>query len=190
MIERLFSSRVRVGMLKQFLLNPDQRYYARMLSGLVGAQYSAVWKELRNLEGAGLLLSKKDGGRRLFWLNPDNPILSELRAMILKTVGAGDLIRGSLEDVPGIEAVFIFGSFASGEVDDRSDLDLMIIGGLSLQELADMIAQVETDLDRSVNYLLLTLEEWQERVVNEDPFLMNLLSGPKVMGIGSEDALR
>ena len=42
MIERLFSSRVRVGLLKQFLLNPDQRYYARILSGLVGAQYSAV----------------------------------------------------------------------------------------------------------------------------------------------------
>jgi len=190
MIERLFSSRVRVGLLKQFLLNPDQRYYARMLSGLVGAQYSAVWKELRNLEGAGLLLSEKDGGRRLFWLNPDNPILSELRAMILKTVGAGDLIRGGLEDVPGIEAVFIFGSFARGEVDERSDLDLMIIGGLSLQELADMIAQVEADLERSVNYVLLTPKEWQERVVNEDPFLMNLLSGPKVMVIGSEDALR
>jgi len=92
MIERLFSSRVRIGLLKQFLLNPDQRCYARMLSRLVGAQYSAVWKELRNLEGAGLLLSEKSGGRRLFWLNPDNPILSDLRAMILKTVGGGDLI--------------------------------------------------------------------------------------------------
>jgi len=95
-----------------------------------------------------------------------------------------------LEGVPGIEAVFIFGSFARGEVDDRSDLDLMIIGGLSLQELADMIAQVEIDLERSVNYVLLTPEEWKERVVNEDPFLMDLLSGPKVMVIGSEDALR
>ena len=190
MIERLFSSRVRIGLLKQFLLNPDEKVHARFLSKLVEAQYSAVWKELRNLEKAGLLLSIKQSNQRLFWLNPGSPILEELRRLILKTVAVGDYLRESFEKISDIETAFIYGSFARGDLDANSDLDLMIIGDLPLTALAPVITQIETSLDRSVNYTTLAPEEWGERLTSEDPFILRLLSEPRVMLIGSENALR
>ena len=190
MIERLFSSRVRIGLLKQFLLNPDEKVHARFLSKLVEAQYSAVWKELRNLEKAGLLLSIKQSNQRLFWLNPASPILEELRRLILKTVAVGDYLRESFEKISDIETAFIYGSFARGDLDANSDLDLMIIGDLPLTALAPVITQIETSLDRSVNYTILTPEEWRERLTSEAPFILRLLNEPTVMLIGSENALR
>jgi predicted nucleotidyltransferase len=190
LIERLFSSRVRIGLLKQFLLNPEEKVHASFLSRLVGAQYNAVWKELRNLEKAGLLLSKKESNQRLFWLNPDSPILEELRSLILKTVAVWDKLRESFEEIPDIETAFIYGSFARGDLDENSDLDLMIIGDIPLTMLAPVITQIEVDLDRDVNYTILKPEEWRERSALEDGFVTGLLTGPKVILIGGEDALR
>ena len=190
MIERLFSSRVRIGLLKQFLLNPDERVHARFLSRLVEAQYSAVWKELRNLENAGLLLSFKQSNQRLFWLNPDSPILDELRSLILKTVAVGDFLQESFEKISDIEIAFVYGSFARGDMDANSDLDLMIVGDIPLTTLANVVTRIETSLDRSVNYTILTPEEWRERLTSEAPFILRLLNEPTVMLIGSENALR
>jgi predicted nucleotidyltransferase len=190
LIEQLFSSKVRIGVLKQFLLNPDDRVHAHFLSKLVDAQYNAVWKELRNLEEAGVLQSNKEGNQRLYWLNPENPILEELRAIFLKTVAVGDMLRERFEKVSKIEAAFIYGSFAHGDMDADSDLDLMLIGNLPLEELAPIITQIEANLNRSVNYIIYTPVEWRERVKGDDPFALRLLNDPKVFLIGSEDALR
>ena len=98
MLERLLTPRVRVKLITLFILHPEREYYIRALESVVGAWYSAIWKELKNLEQAGLLLSKSDGGRRVFRLNPSYPLLGELRSILLKTVAAGDWIRRALAD--------------------------------------------------------------------------------------------
>jgi hypothetical protein len=67
----------------------------------------------------------------LFWLNPECPILPELRALILKTVAASNYIRQFLSGLDGVQASFIFGSFAQDEPDAHSDLDLMIEVGVN-----------------------------------------------------------
>ena len=188
-LERLFSSRVRVQLLSHFLLHPETRDHIRSLASQVDAQYNAVWKELNNLEEAGLLRSETFGGRRIFTLNSDYPIVPELRNIVLKTVGAGDLVRRFLKDLEGVDAAFVFGSFADGEVDADSDLDLMLIGDLDIEKITPIIVELEDMLDRNVNYVLFTLEEWKSRVANKDPFVSNVNNATKVMLIGTTDDL-
>ena len=190
MLQALFSSRVRVRLLTIFLLNPDLRSHARALAQTVGAQYSAVWKELNNLEQAGLLLSESSAHTKAYRLNSRCPILPELRAMILKTVGAGDAIRQAFTNLGTITAAFIYGSFAAGDLDRQSDLDVMMIGQVKLTQLAPVIARLEKDLGRAVNYVCYTPEEWAEKHRAQEPFVTNVLASPKIMLIGGEDALR
>jgi predicted nucleotidyltransferase len=189
LLVRLFSSRVRVQLLSHFLLHPDARDHIRALAKEVDAQYSAVWKELNNLEKAGLLQSEEVGGRRVFKLNPQAPIIPELRNILLKTTGVGDLLRDAFQGLEGIEMAFIFGSFAEGTADAESDLDLMIVGDLDIVQVTPIIDKIEERLARNVNYILLTQEEWESRIVNEDPFLTNVIEAPKVMLIGKQDGL-
>lgn len=188
-LERLFSSRVRIQLLSLFLLHPDRREHIRALASEIEAQYSAVWKELNNLEEAGLLVSEEVGGRKVYALSPDSPILPELRNILLKTLGAGELARDSVTDIEGLEAAFIFGSFAEGEVDAESDLDLMLIGDPDVAQVAQVIDDLEGRLAREVNYALFTLEEWNSRLEEEDPFATDVRAGAKVMLVGSEDDL-
>ena len=188
-LERLFSSRVRVQLLSYFLLHPETRNHIRALASQVDAQYNAVWKELNNLEQAGLLKSETEGGRRIFTLNSDYPIVPELRNIILKTVGAGDFLRGSLANIDGIIAAFVFGSFAEGDADISSDMDIMLIGDADTAQVSTVISEMEEKLDRAVNYVLFTRDEWKSRIQNEDPFVMNVRDGNKVLLIGSLDDL-
>ncbi|TET36396.1 MAG: hypothetical protein E3J69_03580 [Anaerolineales bacterium] len=187
LLERLFSSRVRIRLLSHFLLHPEARDHIRALASEVGAQYSAVWKELNNLEGAGLLQSETVGGRKIFTLNSQFPIIPELRNILLKTVGAGDLVRESLEDFEGIEVAFIFGSFANGEPDVFSDLDIMLIGDLDVAQVTPAIDEMEKMLSRDVNYVSFTQEEWESRLEDGDSFVTNVRDAPKVMLIGTHD---
>jgi predicted nucleotidyltransferase len=189
MLERLFSSRVRVRLMTIFLLHPDVGFHVRELSRQIDANYSAIWKELKNLEQVGLLSSENSMGRKVYRLNTAFPIMPELRKIILKTVGAGDLIRNALDDVGGIEAAFIYGSFAGGEPDMESDLDLMIIGEIGLSELSSSIAAIEEQLARPINYIIYSQEEWKSKVEEGDPFILNVMKGEKMMLIGSVDEL-
>jgi len=189
-LQALFSSRVRVRLLTIFLMNPETSFHASALTQTVQAHYNAVWKELNNLERAGVLLSESSANTKAYHLNPRLPILSELRSIILKTTGAGDHIRKALDDLGPIDAAFIYGSFAAGDMDRQSDLDLMIIGQVDLNRLAPIIARLEKELGRAVNYIAYAPDEWRARCAQREPFIANVLASPKIMLIGDEDALR
>lgn len=190
MLERLFSSRVRLCLLELFLLHPDEAFYARALAARVGAHYNAVWKELDNLRAAGILESENVGRIRQYRLNPACPILVELRSILLKTTALGDPLRQVLQKQPGIETAFVYGSAATRDFDAASDIDLILIGTADLVQLAGVIARLERELGRDINYLLIDSHEWQARLNAREPFIENVLAGSKLFLIGSEDALR
>ena len=189
-LDVLFSSRVRVRILAIFLLNPGSEFHARALTKAVGAHYNAVWKELAKLERIGLLVGENSSTIKSYGLNPDFPLLPELTAMILKTVGVGDVIRQTLAGFGELEAAFIFGSFASGDSDSASDIDLIVVGSVDLTRFAQVIAKLERELSREVNYIAYSGAEWSDKIKKRDPFVANVLEAPKIMIIGSEDALR
>ncbi len=189
MLEGLFSSRVRSKLLTILFLSSENGLNAHELSLRIGESYSAVWRELNRLEKIGILQSDKFGISKVFTADPRCPIASELRGLVLKTEGFGGKIRASLSNFANIQAAFIYGSFASGEVDAHSDIDLMIIGELDLAAFSMTVSQLEKDLNRPINYTLFTPVEWSKKISTQDPFAINVMQSPKVMLIGAENGL-
>jgi predicted nucleotidyltransferase len=189
-MEMLFGSRVRIDLMAAFILHPEEATHARAIAGQIDAQYSAVWRELRKLERAGLLTSEMNGRTKSYRLNPDFPLLPELRAILLKTVAAGKLIRRGISSLGDLQVAFIYGSVASAEIDQASDIDLMLLGHVDLQKLTPLVAELERQLGREVNYLVFTPAEWRAKVEGRDPLALNVMEAPKVMLVGDEDALR
>ncbi len=189
MLEGLFSSRVRSRLLTTFFLSTETGMNAHALSLQIGESYGAVWKELNRLEGLGILQSEKTGRVKVFSINPRCPIVPELRGMVMKTEGFGEKIRANLADIGKIQAAFIYGSFASGENDAKSDIDLMIIGELDLAEFSTRVAQMEHDLHRPINYSIYSAKEWQAKIAQQDPFVLNVSQSPKVLLIGADHGI-
>jgi predicted nucleotidyltransferase len=190
MLQALFSSRVRVKLLTHFFSHPDERFYARELARRLDEHYNAVWQELGNLERIGLLIGEQDANVKYYRLNPGFPLYPELKRIILKTTGLGQTLQDALARLGRVELAFIYGSVAAGEDDILSDMDLMLVGKVDLLELSAVVSQLEDQLGRAINYLVLTPAELAQRLAEGEPFVQNVLSGPKVMLIGAEDALR
>lgn len=189
MLESIISSRVRAKLLTAFLLSPGEKHHAWELSRSLDESYSAVWKELAHLERAGILTGEQTSHAKVYRIDLSCPIIPELRSIILKTAGVGNVIRSHLSEIGAVKAAFIYGSYASGEADSLSDLDLIVIGEVALPEFASVILKLEKELNRPINYLLYSEDEWKAKISSGEPFILNVLQFPKIMLIGDENAL-
>lgn len=191
MLATLLSSKVRAKVLTAFFLSPGAERNAWELTQSLAENYSAVWKELNRLERLGILVSEPRGNAKVYRVNPNCPIESELRSIVLKTEGIGSLLRMKFGAMPSIHSIFIYGSVASGKADQYSDIDLMIIGDddISLEDVSSLISDAERMLNRPINYILFTLAEWKEKLKNNDPFAVNVENAEKIILIGENDAL-
>jgi predicted nucleotidyltransferase len=189
MLKTLFSSRVRVKVLAAFFLLPGEAHNAWELAHRLEENYSAVWKELARLEKAGILIGEQESNSKSYRVNEVCPITPELRSIVLKTEGAGKAIKGKLQDMGQVEAAFIYGSYASGEADASSDLDLMIIGEVNLETLAPVISELERELNRPINYIIYSKGEWKEKLDAKDSFLERVIKAPKIILTGGAHAI-
>lgn len=189
MLATLFSSRVRAKVLAAFFLSPGEKHNAWELAHRLGENYSTVWKELVRLERSGILIGEQGSHSKDYQINKDCPIAPELLSIVLKTEGAGVVIKNKLQEMGMVNEAFIYGSYASGEADAGSDLDLMIIGEVNLDQLAPVISGLEKELNRPINYIIYSEEEWNEKLVAQDPFWDRVTKAPKIILIGGDHVL-
>ena len=190
-LDALFTSQARVEVLKLFFLRSSGRHYMREVATLTQQPFRAVQRELARLEGAKILQSSREGNRRYFQANRDSPIFSDLRSLLVKTVGLGDILGRALqEELGAIRAAFLFGSYARGTESSTSDIDLMIIGSITGRELSRLLTPAKQRLGREINPVIMQTDEFKEKIVKEDPFIQTVLQEPKTFLIGGNDELR
>ncbi len=85
-LEKLFSSRVRLALLKILLGRPGERFYGRELARLSGERQSAVWRELQNLEQIGLIKRVEDANLTYFQAHKEHPLFKELHFLFIKAL--------------------------------------------------------------------------------------------------------
>jgi predicted nucleotidyltransferase len=142
------------------------------------------------LASAGLLLREQRGRQVFFRLDPRCPVLTELRAVVMKTAGLGGVLRHALAPLAQkIRVAFVFGSFARGEQRHSSDVDLMIVGDVSFAPLAGALRGPQARLARAVNPTLYSPAEFRQKLDASNHFLDRVLAGPKLLIIGGEHEL-
>jgi DNA-binding transcriptional ArsR family regulator len=135
MLQKLFSSKLRVDLLSLFFGRPDEEFYVREIEKILQEDVGNISRELKNLEGIGLLISRRKGNLKYYLLDRKFPLYDELRSIILKTRGAAGVLTACLQGMEQIDFAFIYGSFATGKETAKSDIDLMVIGDVSLEQL-------------------------------------------------------
>jgi predicted nucleotidyltransferase len=189
-LEALFTSQARISVLELFLLNASNRYYLREVASLTQQPVQAIQRELARLEAGGLLSMTPEGNRRYYRANRESPIFPELKALIVKTAGLGDLLRRHLrKSKASIRVAFLFGSYARGLESAKSDIDLMVIGQVTARALSNLLAPARETLGREINAVILPTSELRRRFADNNTFLKDVLGQPKIFLIGDEDEL-
>ena len=120
MLDTLFSSRVRVKLLELFVANPVTKYHSRELARLTEERQNAVWRELKNLEEAGLLHSETHANRKEYVLAKEHPLYPELRRLVMKATGTTAQTPPSQPRQSGMDAEY--GSLRDGVPSQTPDI--------------------------------------------------------------------
>ncbi len=188
---RIFGSRIRSGLLGWFFTHTDESYFVRQLGTILNEDSTNLSRELTSLEKAGILISTRQGNLKYFQVNKNCAFFSELKGLILKTIGIAGELRAALETVRyDIEYAFIYGSFAKGEETADSDVDLIIIGHVDLDRLDPLIDSLEKKLGRSINYILYSMREFKKKRKAKDGFIIDVLRDKKIMLAGDGRVLK
>ena len=187
LLDRIFSSRVRIKLLEVFLGRPAPRFYIRELERLIREDAKNISRELRNLETMGLLKSEASGNQRHYEVREDFLLYHELRAIFLKTMGPQRLLKEAMENLSGVEVAIQYGPGAATPSGDYADLplDILIIGRPDPAELRQALLLLENKIGREINAIAFTPEEILARRRNRDPFLLRVLERDKTLLRGS-----
>jgi len=71
-------------------LNARGEGYAREIAAFYGSSLAPIQKQLDKLEGGGVLASRTAGRTRLYIFNPRYPLLTELSALLEKSISFYD----------------------------------------------------------------------------------------------------
>lgn len=188
MLKNLFSSETRILLLNQFLMNPDKEFYLRQISTIFKLSPRQVSLELQNLEKIDLIRKRISGKQHYYSINKQHPLFENLKNIFLKTVGLKDVIKNYLDAFTSeIVFAFIYGSMAKGNSAAESDVDLMIIGNLSTRKVSGSMLQAGNELKREVNFSIFSLNEFKDRLKNNDHFISTVMKEPKIFIIKDLD---
>ena len=185
----LLSSRVKAEVFRLLFGTADQELHVREIERRSGLADATVRQELKRLTRLGVIELRRDGNRTYYHASTSHPLYSDIRNMVLKTSGLVDVLREAL-DYSGIRMAFVFGSLARSDGKANSDLDLMVIGTITLRQLGKLLSGVATKLGREINPHVLTPEEFAKRRTTREHFITTVLGEPRLFVIGNEDELK
>jgi predicted nucleotidyltransferase len=186
--EALFSG-TRQKVLALFFGQPDRSYTQAELIELANAGSGAVQREVERLTNSGLLTVTKIGRQKFYSPNQQAPIYPELCALVRKTLGIEQQLRAAIDQGgENILMALLYGSVAKEEDRANSDIDVLLVSDtMTLEGVFRLFEPAEKALGRTINPTLYTVQEFEKRRADGQPFLRKVLAGKTILLKGSSD---
>lgn len=164
----------------------NKSLHLRQIAREIGVDVKAVLMQLKRLEQANILSSAVKGRNREYTLNKGNIITRQHMVMaeifasarylqdnfLIKKV-ASEI--GPLADGP----VLLFGSFAKGQANKDSDIDLFFITDKKIDRKA--IIEISRLLDRDINVQSAGKSRFLEGLYSQEPLMMEVVANHIVL---------
>jgi DNA-binding transcriptional ArsR family regulator len=188
-LEKVIGSKARSEIFRLLFGPRNNELHLRAIERSSGISAPSIRQELMNLMKLDLIKVREDGNRHYYRANVEHPLFGDIRNIVLKTSGLIDILRSAL-DRKGIRVAFVFGSIAANQDDSSSsDIDLMIIGNVPLRTVADWLSGVSEKVGREINPYVMSLDEFEGRIAEDEHFLTSVLKSPKLFIVGNQFAL-
>lgn len=176
MIE-LFRTYVKWKILAHFLANPGTSFHIKQLARLLSVSPASVSSAVKSFEEDGLLLKEEKGLAHIYTLNTDNSIVKPLKkAYGLAFVLSSKPAEKFLQINPSIISLALFGSYADGNFDEKSDIDILIVTGAVKETFIRAAREIESELEKEVSLSVLKLSEWRTMAAKGDAFYVNIIN--------------
>lgn len=182
-----FTSRVRIKIASLFFINPREKFHMRKISRLVNEQINAVRRELIKMEKSNFLISKKEGIKKFYTINPDFPFFNELRSIFVKSYGIGHYIFLNRKQLGDIKFAILTHTYLNREDSDTHNPDLLIIGEPNRILLDRLVREAEKIEKKRIHYTIMSLRDLDIAKKRKDILVYSVSVLPRSMIIGSDE---
>ena len=188
-MEELFVSRVRVKLLNLFLTTSDPLLHVREIVRRTSEEINAVRRELSRMEKAGMVTSEWRANRMLYHFRRDYVFYPQLLGFVVKSTGLGGAIIKNRGRLGRIKYAMVATRYFRNQPSSQDDVDLLVVGQVVLPELQALVADEQMRRENEINYSFMDEAEFNFRIKRRDPFILRVVTQPKVMLLGDEEEL-
>lgn len=178
-------------LLARLLVDPTAEHNLSELVKWAGSSMPTVQREVARAERAGILRTRKVGPTRLVRANVDHPLYRAVSQLVLGTYGPPAVIAEEFDDLPGAEAVALFGSWAARYLGEQgrapNDIDVLVIGAPDHDAVDDAADRAERRIGLPVQATIRSRSQWSN---DSESFIRELKSRPLVPVLVDDGPLR
>jgi len=191
--EMLFGSRAKSALLSTIFNKPKESFHVRELVRSVGMGSGVVQRAIGNLTRLKLVRMERKGNRCFYQANTENSLFADLQSIMLKTSleTVPDVMKKALRALkPKIRTAFVYGSVACHQAKPESDIDVMIVGDTTFDEVVPRLAKAEAQLHREINPTIYSEPEFRAKLIDGNHFLNTVMNDEKLFVIGDAGAVQ
>lgn len=159
--------------LSHFFDNPNEEFYLRELARLLKISPMTVKRKLDDLVHDKLIIRQKRKNQILYHANMESQAFKFAKISYnLAWLDENEIVEYLLEKVPGISSIVLYGSYAKGENDKHSDLDLLLICTSKKNDFHE----IEKKLGIEVNIINFTITQWTKQAKTNRAFYLDIIT--------------
>jgi hypothetical protein len=161
--------------LEYFLLYPNTRVHINKLARTLKISPQTAQKFCIAYHVDGLLGKAEIGNLHQFYLNENDARVRALKCFIGPYLVADNAhLKRFLEKNGNVLSVSLYGSFASGDYGDKSDLDVLIITADERKLETEEFRKLEARTGREVSITPLSFAKWRAMERKKDNFFLSV----------------
>jgi len=163
---------ISMNILEYFFNKPYEQIHLRELSRKTKTSIYSTKTTVDEFINKKILIEKKQGNQRIVQANIDNQFFRQLKtAFAIKKIQDSNILQYLEEKIPAISSITLYGSTAQGKDDEKSDIDLLIIGQKTKIDINKYIKKT----GREINILIMKWSEWRENANQNKPFYREII---------------
>ncbi len=196
MIDALFGSKTRVKLLHLFLNNPGSSFYVREITRLIDEQINSVRRELSNMLGVGIIVSKTSDNKLYYEVNQRYEHYVALKSIfadrearaVTKTKIDEGVWSSVIEALKGTRVIVAAGILVNKK--RPGSVDLLVVGDDTKSKIKTAVKQIEEHENREINYSSITYDEFYYRLSVRDKFMMEILNNEHRVVLDADNILK
>ena len=170
---QLYQKVTQLKVLSHFFDNPNEEFYLRELARLLQISPMTVKRALDDLVNDKLIIKQEKKNQILYHANTESNAFKFAKISYnLAWLDEKAIVEYLLDKIPGINSIILFGSYAKGENDKHSDLDLLII--CTTKKIEPF--EIEKRLGTEVNVINFTNTQWTKQAKTNRAFYLDVIT--------------
>ncbi len=157
--------------LEYFLKYPTEETYLNVLARKLQISPRSVKIYCDIFEKEGIIIREIKGNMHIFKTNNDNFRVREMKRAYFANLLAEMNIEKIAEECASIA---IYGSYASGNYDEKSDIDILIIGD-EKNVKRELVVDIMKKTDKEIQLNVIPIIKWEKLKKDNDHFVKNII---------------